>query len=199
MRPQNSTTRSEAALSAQGRSGGTRTESPARCWGGQIRTTPSYVGTAVEYAKLMVRRRGGRGRAGSARARGPGRGAPGRAIRSAWTCPRCGSDVDAGFDVCWNLRKGLRCSAGCDDDRGTKDRSGTHGDDKARRLFRGAICRSGVRLPLLTYTIPLVLGIDKSKLSPRGLRHTGSPSSCWPRRFSCNGRSSRRSSSPPHF
>jgi hypothetical protein len=144
--------------------------------GGQIRTALSYVGTAVEYVKLMVAQED----ATSARdllAR-EDHEASGRAVRTAWTCPRCGSDVDAGFDVCWNCgNAGDVPSEGtttgepdsADQTSGTKAPSEITEDDKTRRLLRGAILNLACA-PLLFITVPLVLSIDKPKLSPRGLR-----------------------------
>ncbi|AMV21448.1 putative signal transducing protein [Planctomyces sp. SH-PL14] len=144
--------------------------------GGQIRTTLSYVGTAVEYVKLMVAQED----AAAARdllAREE-QEASDRAVRTAWTCPRCGSDVDAGFDVCWNCgNSGDVPSEGtpadtpdsADQTTGTKAPSELTEDDKIRRLLRGAILNLACA-PLLFITVPLVLSIDKPKLSPRGLR-----------------------------
>lgn len=144
--------------------------------GGQIRTTLSYVGTAVEYVKLMVAEED----AAAARdllAR-EDREASGRPIRSAWTCPQCGSDVDAGFDVCWNCGEAgdvppqgttTEELVSADQTSGTENRSELTDDDQARHLLRGAILNLACA-PLFLITVPLVLAIDKPKLSPRGLR-----------------------------
>jgi len=144
--------------------------------GGQIRTTLSYVGTAVEYVKLMV----AQDDVTAARdllAR-EDQEASGRTVRSAWTCPLCGSDVDAGFDVCWNCgnsgdvpSEGTPAEApdSADQTSDTKAPSEVTEDDKTRRLLRGAILNLACA-PLLFITVPLVLSIDKPKLSLRGLR-----------------------------
>lgn len=149
---------------------------PSTLLGGQIRTTLSYVGTAVEYVKLMVAEE----HIAAARdllAR-EDREASGRPIRSAWTCPQCGSDVDAGFDVCWNCGTagdGLPEAVPSDPTPETGSHSKVTDDDKARRLFRGAILNLScaplfdlAATPFLFITVPLVLSIDKPKLSPRG-------------------------------
>lgn len=144
--------------------------------GGQIRTTLNYFGTAVEYVKLVVAEEN----AATARdllARKDSE-VSGRSIQPAWRCPQCGSDVDAGFDVCWNCGKagdGLPEAAPSDPTPETGRHSEVTDDDKARRLLRGAILNLScaplfdlAATPFLFITVPLVLSIDKPKLSPRG-------------------------------
>jgi len=68
--------------------------------GGQIKTTMSYYGSVIGGVKLMVSETD----APQARAllEATRESLAGSAASAPWICPRCRSQVDAGFDVCWN-------------------------------------------------------------------------------------------------
>src|SRR3990172_2103817 len=58
-----------------------------------------YLGTALGGAKLQVAKRDADRAKGALREAGSGE----TAIDSCpWTCPKCGTEVDAGFEICWS-------------------------------------------------------------------------------------------------
>lgn len=155
--------------------------------GGQIRTTMNLYGSIIEGVKLMVREADiprAQELVEAARAEAGARTTP------AWTCPRCRSAVDAGFDVCWNCG-----AAAVDGEPGDADEAvamsrpeaipveddgdelfpaddglTASNDDLARRLMRSAILSLGCLLISL-YSFLLLTRIDRERLSPRGRRH----------------------------
>ncbi len=155
--------------------------------GGQIRTMLNLYGSIIAGVKLMVRETDlPRAQELIEAARADARANS----TSAWTCPRCRSAVDAGFDVCWNCG-----AAAVDGEPGDADEAvvmsrpeaipveddgdelfpaadglTASNDDLARRLMRSAILALGC-LFISLYSFLLLTRIDRERLSPRGRRH----------------------------
>jgi hypothetical protein len=102
-----------------------------------------------------------------------------------WSCPRCGAEVDAGFDVCWSCETPMeersaavesakpnaadRRTVGSVDVAMIGDDVSSLADANATRAFRAAIFGI-VFPPLLLYAIYLVIKTMGQELSPTAAR-----------------------------
>jgi hypothetical protein len=105
-----------------------------------------------------------------------------------WKCPSCGAEVDEGFEVCWSCGTSddqqspvagsehdgdLACPSTSDpltDEREKIDAAtSSSADDTAKRAWRTAVFGI-VFIPLLVYSVFLILKISRQELSPAGTR-----------------------------
>lgn len=105
----------------------------------------------------------------------------------AWICPDCGSEVDAGFEVCWSCgftretgsaslevsrqRDARSVVDSTDPAEEPADVSTAKGDEIARRAWRAAVIGIGFT-PLLLYSAWLIVRAYRHELSPAAERGT---------------------------
>ena len=107
--------------------------------------------------------------------------------RREWTCPQCGEQVDAGFDVCWSCESSFEQGAEKlpttatptetkEDDSPVENRAGeASADELALRAFRSAMYGMAFFpfligfLPFMYYSLSLMFRLPAQELSGRGL------------------------------
>jgi hypothetical protein len=108
-----------------------------------------------------------------------------------WVCAKCGSTVDAGFEVCWSCggsiaqpaKNALADSSPVErlpqseesedvepPDEGQGQRTPRSADETASRALRAAVLGIGV-LPLLFYALYLLVQISNQELSDKALKN----------------------------
>ena len=140
--------------------------------GGETASTLSYYGPAVNTVKLQVHSDNERvatkilGLVQSKAA----------SITGDWICPGCGSDVDAGFEVCWSCGAIFDPTAQSNQHAPETSRESKQedteftGDAEALRAWRSAVLSIGLP-PFAIYAIYLLLRHAGKPLSTRGNRH----------------------------
>lgn len=133
--------------------------------GAEAATTLSYVGSAIGGVRLQV------ASDDSGQAKQVLATTMEDTSTAAWQCPACGSDVDAGFELCWSCGASPDQSASTgalpspvDESDETSEAIDQEAEVMVTRLWRASVL--GIALfPLLFYSLSLIFKLSSRQLS----------------------------------